>query len=207
MSELEEKLNETIKALDHKIAKNIADLDSLKASSKEYVNELRGYEAKKYQFYPQQYVAKSFLHLMHSSDDDGLRPNPVQSYKSAAIQLFDDKDTEVSKVKPETRYTCRCIVSNRGDLAAPIANVEYFINKEKEREQLTVCWSAKEAVYKWYGAGGMDFRQHMHLQPFPLLNYGTIQCLFRKDQIEKTLSVFYQVENGFVVAWLVDTTP
>src|SRR5690606_6563736 len=112
------------------------DLDSLKASSKEYVNELRGYEAKKYQFYPQQYVAKSFLHLMHSSDDDGLRPNPVQSYKSAAIQLFDDKDTEVSKVKPETRYTCRCIVSNRGDLAAPIANVEYFINKEKEEDQL-----------------------------------------------------------------------
>ena len=28
---------------------------------------------------------------------------------------------------------------------------------------ITVLWSAKEAIFKWYGNGGMDFRQHMYL--------------------------------------------
>lgn len=79
-----------------------------------------------------------------------------------------------------------------------------FLDRDRQREQLTVCWSAKEAVYKWYGAGGIDFRQHMHLQPFPLMKYGAVTCLFNKDKIEKTLSVFYQIENDFVLTWLVD---
>src|SRR4029077_6864937 len=31
-------------------------------------------------------------------------------------------------------------------------------------ERLTICWSAKEAVFKWYGDGGIDFREHIQLQ-------------------------------------------
>lgn len=30
---------------------------------------------------------------------------------------------------------------------------------------LTRLWSAKEAVFKWYGNGGLDFRQDMPLEP------------------------------------------
>lgn len=30
-------------------------------------------------------------------------------------------------------------------------------------ELTTVLWSAKEAIYKWYGHGELDFRQHMQL--------------------------------------------
>jgi 4'-phosphopantetheinyl transferase EntD len=39
-------------------------------------------------------------------------------------------------------------------------------------ELVTIIWSAKEAVFKWYGHGGLDFRTHM------LLN-GTI--IFHSD--------------------------
>ncbi len=28
---------------------------------------------------------------------------------------------------------------------------------------LTLCWSAKEALYKWYGSGGVDFKAHIQL--------------------------------------------
>jgi phosphopantetheinyl transferase len=29
---------------------------------------------------------------------------------------------------------------------------------------LTLMWSAKESIFKWYGLGEMDFRRHMQLQ-------------------------------------------
>jgi phosphopantetheinyl transferase (holo-ACP synthase) len=31
-------------------------------------------------------------------------------------------------------------------------------------EWLTLIWSAKESIFKWYGLGEMDFRKHMRLQ-------------------------------------------
>ena len=31
---------------------------------------------------------------------------------------------------------------------------------------LTLCWSGKEAVYKWYGLGGVDFKEHIRLRQF-----------------------------------------
>ncbi|HUR11439.1 MAG TPA: hypothetical protein VM012_08720, partial [Flavitalea sp.] len=31
-------------------------------------------------------------------------------------------------------------------------------------ELVTLMWSAKEAIFKWYGLGGVDFRQHIILQ-------------------------------------------
>ncbi len=31
--------------------------------------------------------------------------------------------------------------------------------------QLTHLWSAKEAVFKWYGLGKVDFREHMPMYP------------------------------------------
>ena len=32
-----------------------------------------------------------------------------------------------------------------------------------DRRLLTVLWSAKEALFKWYSLGGIDFKQHMQL--------------------------------------------
>ncbi len=37
-------------------------------------------------------------------------------------------------------------------------------------ELTTVIWSAKEALFKWYGAGKVDFREHMQLNGRPSLN-------------------------------------
>ena len=39
-------------------------------------------------------------------------------------------------------------------------------------EQLHVCWGAKEALYKAYGRRQLDFRAHIHLDPFQYLDAG-----------------------------------
>jgi phosphopantetheinyl transferase len=63
----------------------------------------------------------------------------------------------------------------------------------------TLLWSAKEAVFKWYGNGGVDFRRHIQLLK---KNEGmeTIDCFFSKDESE--LAVHYRLFEGLVLAWV-----
>ncbi|HEX5655370.1 MAG TPA: 4'-phosphopantetheinyl transferase superfamily protein [Chitinophagaceae bacterium] len=67
-------------------------------------------------------------------------------------------------------------------------------------EQSTLMWSAKEAVFKWYGDGAVDFRQHIQLQR---IHEGseTIDCFFAKTGEE--LMVHYRVFDRLVLAWVV----
>jgi phosphopantetheinyl transferase len=69
-------------------------------------------------------------------------------------------------------------------------------------ELTTVYWSAKEAVYKWYGKGGISFQEHIQVNSVKHnRNKGTLDCLFTKDE-ETEITVHYQVFTGFVAAWV-----
>jgi phosphopantetheinyl transferase len=45
----------------------------------------------------------------------------------------------------------------------------------------TLLWSAKEAVFKWYGEGKVDFSEHIRLLPFDMKESGSINAFFLKD--------------------------
>lgn len=49
--------------------------------------------------------------------------------------------------------------------------------------QLTLIWSCKEAVYKWYGSGAVDFKKHMQVQGVQLRDTGLFQTAmcFKKE--------------------------
>jgi phosphopantetheinyl transferase len=66
---------------------------------------------------------------------------------------------------------------------------------------LTLLWSAKEAVFKWYGDGGVDFREHIHLQK-KYEDQETIDCIFSKIS-NKYLSIYYHSFDHLVLAWVV----
>jgi phosphopantetheinyl transferase len=38
------------------------------------------------------------------------------------------------------------------------------IGEDPSDEWLTLVWSAKESLFKWYGRGELDFKRHMHLR-------------------------------------------
>ncbi|HEX5555010.1 MAG TPA: 4'-phosphopantetheinyl transferase superfamily protein [Chitinophagaceae bacterium] len=81
-----------------------------------------------------------------------------------------------------------------------------FIDPACSMEHLTLCWSAKEAVYKWYGEGGVDFKEHIRLQPFVLYpRKGEIRCHFGKGQVSADLQLHYLLGKDHDVTWLVDT--
>lgn len=70
-----------------------------------------------------------------------------------------------------------------------------------DMDQLTLCWSAKEAVFKWYGEGGVDFREHIHLRK-NADNPDMINCTFtRKEEVE--LPVELRHLKYIVLAWVV----
>ena len=68
---------------------------------------------------------------------------------------------------------------------------------------LTVMWSMKEAVFKWFGDGEMDFIQHMQIQPF-LFNTegGTAEVKFLKNA-ERVLQLHYRHFDSIVLAWVI----
>lgn len=84
------------------------------------------------------------------------------------------------------------------------ANELSFIDQEQYLSHLTLCWCAKEAVFKWDGDGGMDFREYIHLKPFIFSHRGNILCHFQKEGKIANLTISYFIEDDYGVAWLVD---
>lgn len=69
---------------------------------------------------------------------------------------------------------------------------------------LYVCWCVKEAVYKWYGKKGLEFRKHIHIQPFELKKEGTLTVIVILPEEQRTLTVNYlQTADGYMMAYVV----
>lgn len=71
---------------------------------------------------------------------------------------------------------------------------------------VTMLWSSKEAIFKWYGKGQVDFRRHIQLQ-FPA-QYGTsdwmtMDFLFTREEPVQELRVHARVSDGLALAYVV----
>jgi len=65
---------------------------------------------------------------------------------------------------------------------------------------LTLCWSVKESVFKWWGKGSVDFKRGMVLQSVqgdP--TEGKLHCLFKN---ETELVVHYLSFNNNFLTWV-----
>ena len=93
---------------------------------------------------------------------------------------------------------------------------EKFISKPEEtmlvdfagynhyNKYLTLIWSCKESIFKWYGSGQLDFRKHMQLQGIHFDELREIiqaDFLFAKEkpQLLNLRSVFLE---KFVLSWM-----
>lgn len=77
-----------------------------------------------------------------------------------------------------------------------------FISREHKLRHQTICWSAKEAVYKWYGMGGLDFKANMQLQAFPFQHTGMITCDFLKGERLACLDLQYVLDGDLSLVWV-----
>ena len=78
-------------------------------------------------------------------------------------------------------------------------NIKQSDDAEK-KVLLTLLWSCKESVFKWYGNGKVDFREHINLKEQDSVNE-TIRCLFTKNQ--SSLLIQYRKLDHLILAWVV----
>lgn len=82
-----------------------------------------------------------------------------------------------------------------------------FLNKQMSTLQLlqlaTLLWSSKEAMFKWFGDGGVDFRKHLHINSIEGNDEeGKLGCSFQKlDAV--SLTVKYRFMRDLVMSWVI----
>lgn len=80
-----------------------------------------------------------------------------------------------------------------------------FVNSQLPGQQLkllSVLWSAKEAMYKWYGAGSVNFSEMMRTFPFELNQEGNIDAAFMKNNFQQKLLLHYKLMEELALVWV-----
>ncbi|MBK7735262.1 MAG: 4'-phosphopantetheinyl transferase superfamily protein [Chitinophagaceae bacterium] len=78
-----------------------------------------------------------------------------------------------------------------------------MMDERDELFKLTMAWSIKEAIFKWYGLGQLDFKKHMVIQQlYKAEELFTANCTLNRSMPLK-LDVFAKNIEGNVLAWLV----
>jgi phosphopantetheinyl transferase len=76
-----------------------------------------------------------------------------------------------------------------------------FLHSSFSIAQLTLMWCCKEAVYKWWSYGGVDFSEKIRLQPFELQPSGQLSVEFLLGD-KNDLHLQYKIFDKLCLAWL-----
>ena len=80
-----------------------------------------------------------------------------------------------------------------------------FVNSyplSKQVALLALLWSAKEAMFKWWGRGDVDFSEVMRTKSFELKHEGLFDGHFNKDDFRKELALHYQLRPDLSLVWV-----
>lgn len=64
---------------------------------------------------------------------------------------------------------------------------------------ITLLWSCKEAVFKWWGKGKVDFSEMINIHPFHFSNMGEIKVTFK----QQLLILEYEMLDNICLVWVV----
>jgi 4'-phosphopantetheinyl transferase len=82
---------------------------------------------------------------------------------------------------------------------------QWNLKDKVNTEYLTMMWSAKEAIYKWHGGGGVSFKENIQLLKFESISHNeeiNLPFVFAKNEII-SLSVKAKFFDNAVLAWVV----
>lgn len=93
-----------------------------------------------------------------------------------------------------------CIESRHAESSTGLTETNNLLNGNYK---LTLLWSAKEAVFKWWSFGGVDFSEMIRLQPFELQPSGKFNGIFHSTNKQWPLTIEYRLFNQLCLAWVV----
>jgi len=77
-----------------------------------------------------------------------------------------------------------------------------YDNPEEITVKRLLLWCAKETMFKCIGQSGVDFREHLKVEPFPLDQCYMNAFEYRTEQ-KKRFLIPYIIQNDFIMAWTV----
>jgi len=120
----------------------------------------------------------------------------------AAAIVSEDKlaGIDVELVTPKIEMVKKRFLRDDELQLALSANTE---SHTKEYQLLTLFWSSKEAIYKWYGNGALSFKNNIGLKKLLIENdAGVIDAYFKKDSTVD-LKIEFRFFQNLCLAWVV----
>lgn len=75
---------------------------------------------------------------------------------------------------------------------------------EKQIALLTLLWSVKEALFKWWGRSDVDFSEVLRFNDFHFQDKGVIPAAISKEAFHIPLAVQYAMLEEMSLAWVVN---
>ena len=70
-------------------------------------------------------------------------------------------------------------------------------------EGLYVAWCAKEAIYKWHGKKGLEFKRDIHIKPFKLKAEGSLSATVALPGGTRALTVnYFKTKDGYMLGYV-----
>lgn len=76
------------------------------------------------------------------------------------------------------------------------------LNDLEKHKTLTLLWSAKEAMFKWWGRGDVDFSDCMRIDATAIQNTGELLATFQKGLFVTRLILQYQLTDSLSLVWV-----
>ena len=68
--------------------------------------------------------------------------------------------------------------------------------------ELTLHWCAKEAIFKWWGLGDVDFSEMIKIDNFKMVQEGILKSRFIKNELEYKLHGHHKVFENICLVWI-----
>lgn len=78
---------------------------------------------------------------------------------------------------------------------------QFLLPRGSINKTATLLWSVKESIYKWYGFGSVDFKEHIHIKSISGDDDGIVQVDFLKQGNMK-FSAHFLFFNGNFLSWV-----
>jgi phosphopantetheinyl transferase len=79
-----------------------------------------------------------------------------------------------------------------------------LLNMDSKIKYMTLCWSIKETIYKWWAKGGVDFADHIVINRIEQINQGISTVTLSKHK-EQPLQVRFVLIDGHWLTYLVES--
>lgn len=81
--------------------------------------------------------------------------------------------------------------------------LQIFTSATVDQQLATILWSAKEAMFKWWGWGSVDFKEMLLIDPFEWAVQGNFSSRFVHPKITEALTMQYKIFDSLCLCWTV----